>query len=370
MPCSNRILKTRYRADARQVRNFVHRDAPEPGGCARPRVHGRNRASQSRRHRNGAGPVHQRLRRSLRTSSSIDVERTSKITASDTSKVPNASATAASSGSDINGKAAQAAAAQNPARRLVEFACRVTIRQSTKADVRIRSQPRCIVGDRAGLGSDELVHQAWFARVSLSATGFLPDAEDSTTIAVDVQRKAISSITLMAQPFAEVVIDTLDRRKSNDACRYPPRLWPVAESRHRPRPGRGRIRIQGAGWLTTEELRWNDDGELTDACTVDVQDPDVLLGSRPEDFRVSPCSSPPRTVRNSDLSVKGGRRAAADACIVRVSRDSRCQWPAPVTITFAPIARWRPQRPSRCFVRSNWVKTTSERSWIDDLSAS
>src|SRR5439155_18134621 len=40
---------------------------------------------------------------------SVDIERI-RITASDTSKVPNASATAASSGSDMNGKAAQAAA--------------------------------------------------------------------------------------------------------------------------------------------------------------------------------------------------------------------------------------------------------------------
>src|SRR5438874_12317625 len=44
-----------------------------------------------------------------------------RITASDTSKVPNASATAASSGSDINGKAAQAAA-RIIKQRLTDFA--------------------------------------------------------------------------------------------------------------------------------------------------------------------------------------------------------------------------------------------------------
>ncbi len=46
-----------------------------------------------------------------------------RITASDTSKVPNASATAASSGSDMNGKAAQLAAAKIR-QRLTEFAAR------------------------------------------------------------------------------------------------------------------------------------------------------------------------------------------------------------------------------------------------------
>jgi xanthine dehydrogenase large subunit len=50
----------------------------------------------------------------------IDIDRI-KITASDTSKVPNASATAASSGSDLNGKAAQAAA-RKIKRRLTRFA--------------------------------------------------------------------------------------------------------------------------------------------------------------------------------------------------------------------------------------------------------
>ena len=43
----------------------------------------------------------------------IDIDRI-KITASDTSKVPNASATAASSGSDMNGKAAQIACRHEP----------------------------------------------------------------------------------------------------------------------------------------------------------------------------------------------------------------------------------------------------------------
>ena len=50
----------------------------------------------------------------------IDVDRI-RVTASDTSKVPNASATAASSGTDINGKAAQAAA-RTLRERLAAFA--------------------------------------------------------------------------------------------------------------------------------------------------------------------------------------------------------------------------------------------------------
>ena len=51
--------QARHRAHARQVRHFVHGDAPEPGRRADPRLHRRYRAPEPRRHRDGAGPVHE-----------------------------------------------------------------------------------------------------------------------------------------------------------------------------------------------------------------------------------------------------------------------------------------------------------------------
>ncbi|MBT8101248.1 MAG: xanthine dehydrogenase molybdopterin binding subunit, partial [Gammaproteobacteria bacterium] len=90
-----------------------------------------------------------------------------KITAADTSKVPNASATAASSGSDMNGKAAQVAAAKIR-QRLTEFACRHY--GVNEADVSFESN-EVSIGDRS-IAFRELVQAAWADRVSLSATGF------------------------------------------------------------------------------------------------------------------------------------------------------------------------------------------------------
>ncbi len=90
-----------------------------------------------------------------------------RITATDTSKVPNTSATAASSGSDLNGMAAMIAAA-TLRERLVGFAAdhyRVTPGQISIADgiVSVGAQQ---------LPFHKLAHQAYAARISLSATGF------------------------------------------------------------------------------------------------------------------------------------------------------------------------------------------------------
>jgi xanthine dehydrogenase large subunit len=100
----------------------------------------------------------------------IDIDQI-KITASDTSKVPNASATAASAGSDLNGKAAQAAA-RKIKKRLIRFAAKHFA--VSKKDVQFRNNEVHIAGENGDkrITFAEMAHLAWFARISLSATGF------------------------------------------------------------------------------------------------------------------------------------------------------------------------------------------------------
>ena len=108
--------------------------------------HRRLGASQPRRHRDGAGALHQgragrgggvRHRRSTGC----------KITATTTAKVPNTSPTAASSGSDLNGMAAQAAAGAIK-ERLIDFAAekyeRRRGRRSSSATARCSSATSAI----------------------------------------------------------------------------------------------------------------------------------------------------------------------------------------------------------------------------------
>jgi len=183
----------------------------------------------------------------------IDVDHI-RVTASDTSKVPNASATAASSGSDINGKAAQAAAS-TLRQRLTAFA-------ADQFDVpaeHVRfSNNHVRIGERT-IAFAELVRLAYFARVSLSATGFYK------TPKIGYDRK-----TWTGNPFyyfcygaavSEVVVDVLTGE--NRLLRVDI-LHDVGRSLN-PAIDTGQIEggfIQGMGWLTMEHLWWNDKGKL------------------------------------------------------------------------------------------------------------
>ena len=183
----------------------------------------------------------------------VDIDRI-RITASDTSKVPNASPTAASSGSDINGKAAQAAA-RKIKRRLTEFAAQ----HFGVAPDAIAFRDNAVHADRKSITFDELVKLAYFARVSLSATGYY------RTPKIGYDRK-----TWTGMPFyyfcygaavTEVAIDTLTGE--NRLLRVDI-LHDVGKSLN-PAIDMGQIEggfVQGVGWLTTEELWWDDKGKL------------------------------------------------------------------------------------------------------------
>ena len=90
-----------------------------------------------------------------------------KITATTTAKVPNTSATAASSGSDLNGMAAANAARKIKA-RLVAFLAEHY--QAAPQDIQFK--PGRIKVANTELSFDDAVMQAYMARIPLSATGF------------------------------------------------------------------------------------------------------------------------------------------------------------------------------------------------------
>jgi xanthine dehydrogenase large subunit len=180
---------------------------------------------------------------------------TVRVSASDTSKVPNASPTAASSGSDMNGMAAQAAA-RTLRERLAAFAAR---EYGVPAE-RVRFAGGIVtIGERQATFAD-LVKKAYQARVALSATGFY------ATPKIHYDRK-----TLTGRPFfyfaygaaiSEVAIDTLTGEHRLLAVDI---LHDVGTSLN-PAIDRGQIEggfVQGYGWLTMEELCWNAKGEIT-----------------------------------------------------------------------------------------------------------
>lgn len=205
----------------------------------------------------------------------IDIDQI-KITASDTSKVPNASATAASSGSDLNGKAAQAAA-RTIKGRLSRFAAEHF--GVAEADV-VFTRNEVIVGD-SSVPFKELVRLAWFARTSLSATGFYKTPD------IHYDRETFSGRPFYYYTYgaavSEVIIDTLTGE--NRLLRVDI-LHDCGKSLN-PAIDMGQIEggfIQGAGWLTTEELCWNEKGELMTYAPSTYKIP--TSSDVPVDFRV------------------------------------------------------------------------------------
>ncbi len=184
----------------------------------------------------------------------IDIDRI-RITAADTSKVPNASATAASSGADMNGMAARNAAAKIRT-RLTEFAAQ----HFAVAEAEIEFVNNRIQCGNEDLSFTELVQLAWANRVQLSATGFYK------TPKINYDRETFSGRPFFYFAYGaavtEVVVDILTGE--NRTLRVDI-LHDCGDSLN-PAIDLGQVEggyIQGVGWLTSEELCWNDRGALS-----------------------------------------------------------------------------------------------------------
>jgi len=177
-----------------------------------------------------------------------------QITASNTSKVPNTSATAASSGTDLNGMAALDAANQIKARMEAHAAF---IYEVEPKDVRWE-----FGGIRAGqqfVPFDELATSCWMNRVQLSAAGFYKTPKIHWDRATGRGRPFYYFAYGAAA--AEVTIDTLTGEYVVDRADV---LEDVGRSLN-PAIDIGQVEggfIQGMGWLTTEELWWDQKGQL------------------------------------------------------------------------------------------------------------
>ncbi|MFS2154744.1 xanthine dehydrogenase molybdopterin binding subunit [Rhizobium sp. Rhizsp42] len=211
----------------------------------------------------------------LADSFQIDIEHV-KITATTTGKVPNTSATAASSGTDLNGMAAYDAARQIK-ERLVAFA-------AEKWDVPVSEI--AFLPNRVRVGNQEIpfpdfIRQAYFARVQLSAAGFYK------TPKIHWDRAAGKGTPFYYYSYGasctEVSIDTLTGEYLIDRTDI---LHDVGRSLN-PAIDIGQVEgafVQGMGWLTTEELWWDAKGRLRTHAPSTYKIP--LASDRPKIFNV------------------------------------------------------------------------------------
>ena len=200
-----------------------------------------------------------------------------RVTATDTQKVPNASATAASSGADINGAAINNACDQLRARlsavagRMLGCPAAEVVMQGGQAS-----------GGGKAVTWQALIKQAWLDRVGLGVTGFYMTPD----IAYDFQ-------TLKGRAFyyfcygaavSEMEIDTLTGEWWLKAVDI---VHDVGRSIN-PAIDRGQIEgayVQGMGWLTMEECIWDKKGKLLTHGPSTYKIP--VAGDVPEHFKVS-----------------------------------------------------------------------------------
>jgi len=197
-------------------------------------------------------------------------------TASDTSKIPNASATAASAGTDLNGRAAQYAA-RHVRDNLAQFVagldhCGAGAVQFAGGQV---------LSPRSTRSFDEVVKAAYANRIQLWSDGFYR-----------TPKIHYDKTTLTGRPFyyfaygaacTEVAIDTLTGESRVLKVDI---LHDVGRSIN-PAIDIGQIEggfVQGMGWLTTEQLVWDDQGRLSTHAPSTYKIP--ATGDIPEHFRV------------------------------------------------------------------------------------
>lgn len=200
-----------------------------------------------------------------------------KITATTTGKVPNTSATAASSGSDLNGMAALDACETIKA-RLVAFAAKHW--RERPEDIAFLPG-RVRIGARE-IGFPELIGAAYMGRVQLSATGFYATPK----IHWDRKRGRGHPFYYFAYgaAAAEVAVDTLTGEYKVERVDI---LHDCGTSLN-PAIDKGQIEggfVQGMGWLTTEELVWDDKGVLRTHAPSTYKIP--VASDRPRIFNVN-----------------------------------------------------------------------------------
>ncbi len=200
-----------------------------------------------------------------------------RITATRTDKVPNTSPTAASSGSDLNGAAAAAAACAIRDRLAEVAAAKFDVPAET---IRFEDGEVWGGGERMSFGG--LAKLAHHARVQLSAAGYY--ATPKLHYNREQHRGRPFYYFAYGASCSEVEVDTLTGE-------YRVRRVDILHDAGRslnPAIDLGQIEggfVQGMGWLTTEELWWDAEGRLRTHAPSTYKIP--VAGDVPADLRVA-----------------------------------------------------------------------------------
>ena len=225
-------------------------------------------------------------------------------TATDTSKIPNASATAASAGTDLNARAAQYAA-RNVRDNLAQFVAGL---DNCGAGA-VRFAAGLVITPHNTRPFADVVKLAYANRIQLWSDGFYR-----------TPKIHYDKTTLTGRPFyyfaygaacTEVAIDTLTGESRVLKVNI---LHDVGTSIN-PAIDIGQIEggfVQGMGWLTTEQLVWNDKGVLSTHAPSTYKIP--AIGDIPEHFKVDLWPEP-----NREDNVFGSKAAGEPPLMLAIS---------------------------------------------------
>jgi len=224
-----------------------------------------------------------------------------KVNATSTAKVPNTSATAASAGADLNGMAVKNAL-DKLKRRIANSICDDFNKEST-----VQSKPEEIefkggkVFDSSNTDRSmdfaESIMKAYLNQVSLSATGYYktPDIHFDR----EIGKGQPYYYYAYSMAVTEVEVDTLTGHYTNIRTDI---LHDVGNSLNT-RVDIGQIEggyIQGVGWCTTEECKWDKNGNLLNYSPDTYKIPNIQ--DIPKDFRINLLEGHPngaKTIRRS-----------------------------------------------------------------------
>ncbi|QRN95049.1 xanthine dehydrogenase molybdopterin binding subunit [Archangium violaceum] len=227
--------------------------------------------------------LHTKMRAVCAHELGVPVERV-RVMNTATDKVPNTSATAASSGSDLNGMAVKQACEVIRDRLRPVAARLLQLERGGEADSLVFTGGRVFLPARAerSVSFAEVVHAAYLAQVSLSATGYYRTPD------ISYDRVAGRGKPFHYYAFGAAVVEVeVSGLTGEHRVRRVDILHDVGTSLV-PSIDRGQVEggfIQGVGWLTCEEVLFDAKGRLL------THSPDTYkipaVGDAPEDFRVA-----------------------------------------------------------------------------------
>jgi len=223
-----------------------------------------------------------------------------KVSATNTSKVPNTSATAASSGSDLNGMAVKAATDVLKLRLIPVAAVelqRAGLNSPDPDKIVFKEDQVFQAGSpEIKISFNQLIQAAYLAQVSLSATGFYKtpgihfdrDAGKGNPFYYYAYGMAVSEVSVDVLTGEYKLLRTDILHDVGDSLNEDIDIGQIEGGF-----------IQGVGWCTTEEIKWDNKGRLLTHSPDTYKIPTV--SDIPDDFRVELLKDYPNegTIRKS-----------------------------------------------------------------------